>query len=242
MKKGLVIGLAAALVLGLTVGIASATVIQSNFVNTNGVVTINQFASAPDVVFTNALRVGTGILNFNQGISSTYGNFTNNVRLNSGDWYGDLRIDNFATEQYIGWTWVAGTGWVVPHREIGFNQNVYMGESNWNWDAATSRQTFSSMPGYIQQEVIVHPLPVAPEQVEPDTLDLWGTDFQGGVLNSTPLQPAVGGRAMLQQTGRASADYVFAGQYSNIGGVITGTILQIGYTGWTNFTQIIQYN
>lgn len=251
MKKLLVIGLAALLVLGLAAGMASATVTQSNYIHqTGGFVTVTNFANATDVAFINDLQLDHGRLTFSQTIVRPYGTFDNDIVLDSGarNPSADLRIMNFASEQFvpahneldpIALAWVAVPG----HQEISFYQNVYLGDTDrwrggsqpYNW----STQQFNMGAGYIRQKVEVQEL--AGIYCYPDSMDMWyAGGGQGGTMSNTFLPQGLGGRAQLAQTAGVHGDYVLVKQLSNIGGVI-GSYETIDFCNWLDTTQIITY-
>ena len=241
--KNKIISLMAIIMTVMMIAPTMATVIQTtNLYSHNGAITVTQHGNT-DVAFLNNLKMDTGRLTFSQNIDTNYGHFDNDVMLHGND----LRIKNTAGEQSVPGHNVSGVGWIPKHRTIGFDQNIYMGESSHDWDAAKSKQVFynGDHSKYIAQRVQVNPTSISGTEVEPDRMDMWnwvngqGKGGQSGMLNNYNVPNA--GHAGLQQVAQVHADYNFASQWSNIGGSIGSTIETFNNPSWMNFKQEISW-
>ena len=176
-----------------------------------------------NVYFENMVRIGRGSLDFDQDIIMPCGRFSNDVRLNGRN----LKFDNIAEQS-------RGT--------ISFEQGIYAGESSSNGDEVASKQVFSKMTEmgrrYIAQEVIVHPTNNAGHECEPDSLKMRsGEKGQFGMMTCGPES-----MAMLGQKGKATGDYIFAEQRSNIGGFSKSTIESFNSANWLKFEQMLMFS
>lgn len=237
MRKILLAGILVLSMIAATSMVSSSSVVYTSIINGNGVISVDQYGHK-NVEFQNQMKVGTGTLNFKQNIYTNYGHFYNTVRLNGKD----LRINNIASEQYVPGHWSGtGVGWVKSHRSVTFSQQLYVGESSKNWDEAKAEQVFymgHNYEKYIAQKVQVNPTENPGHEVEPDRLFMFSnTTGQYGIMNSKFIQPSFGGRATLHQTGKMHADYDFAKQWSNIGGVSGSSVVSWNNPNWVHFDQ-----
>lgn len=202
-------------------------------VSGNGEISVKQNAHK-NVELITSIEVGNGRIDFDQKIKTKYGTFTNSVDLHGTD----LSLRNMAEEKFV-----PGQGPVFdddpmrPHREVTFMQDIYMGESCYNYDAAKSVQTFKHKSIFIKQKVEVCPTDGSPE-VEPDRLML----SQSGIMNSKFMSPEHGGRATLMQMGSMHADYDLAKQWTNANGGASSVVKSVNNDNWVDFSQMLVFS
>jgi|GEM_PF-3800329 len=252
MKKFIATLVTAVMAMSLFASVGFATVVQTtDLYSQDGTITVTQYGRS-DVAFVNNLKMDSGRLTFSQNIDTSYGHFDNDVMLH-GD---DLRIKNTAFEQSVPTHWAPGIGQIPTYNQIVFKQNVYMGESSYDWDAAKSTQIFynGDKSKHIAEEIQAQPTSISGTEVEYDTMNIWdnvkiinpdgtvtynGPSTQSGFINS--INPRDANKAGLTQIAKLHADYDFAKQWSNIGGSIGSIIESYNNPNWVKFAQTITW-
>ena len=232
MKKAII----ALAVMAMFITLAGAATAQGNKVTLvtdvsgNGEISIKQNAHR-NVELINSIEVGKGRIDFDQKIKTSYGTFKNSVDLHGRD----LSIQNIVEEKFVpGQEPIFEGSPMRPHRELTFMQDIYMGESSYNYDAAKSVQTFKLRRTFLKQKVEVCPTGGSPE-VEPDRLEL----SQSGIMNSRFMSPENGGRASLMQMGSMHADYDLAKQWTNANGGASSVVKSVNNDNWVDFSQML---
>lgn len=169
-----------------------------NFVRANELdATVRQYIEENSSTSNRIIADRFGTLDFRQEIDTYYGNFVNRFALDNGSsWNDPFDFDNEAWEALIEYHYDDDLGeWVAAHQQIGFNQSVEWSKTGSNpgpvLDTSWQRFTWDDSADFIRQRLEL--------DYDSGTTNTELTQF--GVLNSSAVQPELGGRAFLSQSG-----------------------------------------